>query len=81
MTWFAHSITNLEKIARIYDYLFSAEPYSIVYVCAAFIIGTREQLLEAVKEEAEGAEVGCLDVFVVNKSKKKCSLIDKIFTS
>jgi len=37
--------------------LLSSEPYSIIYVCAGFIIGTRELLLETVKELGEGAEV------------------------
>lgn len=42
LTWFAHSLNDLDMIARIYDYLLSAEPYSIIYVCAGFIIGTRD---------------------------------------
>jgi len=57
LTWFAHSLNDVDYISRIYDFLLSSEPYSIIYVCAGFIIGTRELLLETVKEHGEGAEV------------------------
>lgn len=57
LTWFAHSISDISKIWRIYDYLLCGESYSIIYLCSAFIVSTKDLLLEVVKEEPEGAEV------------------------
>lgn len=65
LTWFAHSISDITKIWRIYDYLLCSEPYSIIYVCAALIIATKEQLLDVVKEEPEGAEVNI--IFIIKR--------------
>ena len=68
LTWFAHSITNLEKVCRIYDYLLSSDAYSIIYVCAGFILGTKELLLEQIKEETEEAGVFIYVIFLIYKN-------------
>ncbi|CAD8155133.1 unnamed protein product [Paramecium pentaurelia] len=37
LTWFSHSLDNLNDISRIWDFLFCSQQNSILYVCAAFI--------------------------------------------
>lgn len=35
LTWFAHDLQHLHKVARLYDVLLGAHPTLILYICAA----------------------------------------------
>lgn len=37
LTWFSHSLENINDICRIWDYLLCSNQNTILYVCAAFI--------------------------------------------
>jgi len=53
LTWFSHSLKNMGTILRIFDYLICSPPYSIIYMCAAVLLMTREQLLGSTEEELD----------------------------
>lgn len=38
LSWFSHSLENINDILRIWDYLLCSNQSAILYVCAAFII-------------------------------------------
>jgi len=44
LTWFAHDITELEVIARIFDVLFVSDPIFSVYLSAAVVIISKDSL-------------------------------------
>lgn len=35
MTWFSHSLTKEDKIKRIFDYLLSSSPETILFLCSS----------------------------------------------
>ena len=37
LTWFSHSLDDINDICRVWDYLFCSKQNAILYVCAAFI--------------------------------------------
>jgi len=47
LTWFSHSLTEMDAILRIFDYLISSPPYSILYMCAAVLLTSRKDLLKS----------------------------------
>ena len=46
LTWFSHSLGEMDAILRIFDYLISSPPYSILYMCAAVLLTTRHELFQ-----------------------------------
>jgi len=46
LTWFAHSLSDLKIIMRIYDYLLSSPPTSIIYMCVAMTMITKKKVFE-----------------------------------
>jgi len=50
LTWFAHSLRDMDQILRIYDFLLSSPPQTIIYMCAALLIITKEELVNSTEE-------------------------------
>jgi hypothetical protein len=57
ITWFAHHLTDLSKVTRIYDAFLSAHPLFPLYFCAVVALSRRDTLLREV--ECEFAMVHC----------------------
>ncbi|CEG69778.1 hypothetical protein RMATCC62417_05792 [Rhizopus microsporus] len=45
ITWYSHDLSDLEKIARLFDLILSSNPLMPVYVAAATVISKRKQVL------------------------------------
>jgi len=45
LTWFSHSLKDMKTIQRIFDFLISSPPYSIIYMCAAVLLVMKKELL------------------------------------
>ena len=54
LTWFVHSINEIAIITRIFDYLLSSPPHTILYLCAAFIRRSKNKLLMSHDVDDEG---------------------------
>ena len=50
MTWFAHDISNLDFICRIFDFLLSFPPIMSVYLSAIVILQVKPLLLELAQD-------------------------------
>ena len=59
ITWFAHNFEDINVISRIWDYLISSEPSAIVYISSAFIVESKEKLIEYMEEMGGGYDVNC----------------------
>ena len=35
LTWFSHNFSDFKKIQRIFDFLLSSRPITIIYLCSA----------------------------------------------
>jgi hypothetical protein len=46
LTWFSHDLKNVDDVARLFDVLLSSPPMYIYYLCAAYVIYLRSELLE-----------------------------------
>jgi len=64
LTWFSHSFKKIQVIQRIFDFLISSPPSSILYMCAALILISKEKLLESAGDDD-------LDVKTIFPSPKK----------
>eukprot|EP01083_Nonionella_stella_P151277 483142_1 len=53
ITWFAHQITDINVISRIYDYCLCSAPHQMVssYLCAALMLYLKHDILMAKKNE------------------------------
>jgi hypothetical protein len=56
ITWFAHDVTHLDKIARIFDYLLVSHSSVIIYMTTAIIISLKEDLLNLQRESNDSCE-------------------------
>lgn len=54
LTWFSHTLNDIEQVYRIFDFLLCQQPYFIIYLCASLLLNTKQWLLDHVKEEQEG---------------------------
>eukprot|EP00825_Cyclidium_porcatum_P014520 TRINITY_DN17815_c0_g2_i1.p1 TRINITY_DN17815_c0_g2~~TRINITY_DN17815_c0_g2_i1.p1 ORF type:complete len:291 (-),score=37.75 TRINITY_DN17815_c0_g2_i1:192-1064(-) len=66
LTWFSHTIADLNIIFRIFDFLICCQPYFIIYLCASFILKTKDKLIEQIKEESEDGQLGVIFTFYQN---------------
>jgi len=63
LTWFAFNIRKSKDLLRIYDFLVSSPPESMVLLGAAFILGTKDIMKEHIQECQEGGEVDFIIVY------------------
>lgn len=66
LTWFSHTLNDIEQVYRIFDFLLCQQPYFIIYLCASLLLNTKQWLLDHVKEEQEGGEMGVIYTFYQN---------------
>ncbi|CAK93304.1 unnamed protein product (macronuclear) [Paramecium tetraurelia] len=50
LTWFSHSLENINDISRVWDFLFCSSQNTILYICAAFI-AIHHETLEVTDED------------------------------
>jgi hypothetical protein len=53
LTMYAHDITTLGEISRLFDVLLAREPVFSVYMFAAIVVGRRDQLFDTPADEPE----------------------------
>lgn len=53
ITWFAHSVDNLQHVSRLFDLFMAAHPLMPLYVTAVVIKGARKQVLACEPDPAE----------------------------
>ncbi len=46
LTWFSHTMYEIEKVLRVFDFLLSSPSYSIIYMCTAVIIASKSDLFK-----------------------------------
>jgi hypothetical protein len=71
LTWFSHSFKKVDVIQRIFDFLISSPPSSILYMCAALILISKENLLATATDD--------LDIAVIHMFFQKLDLDDPDF--
>jgi len=71
LTWFSHSFKKMATIQRIFDFLISSPPSSILYMCAATILISKEKLYETVDDD--------LDIAVIHTYFQKLDIEDPEF--
>ena len=45
ITWFAHTIPSTTAVVRLYDFLLASPPLMAMYVAAAVVVDSREEVL------------------------------------
>jgi len=68
LTWFSHSFKKMATIQRIFDFLISSPPSSILYMCAATILISKEKLYEIADDD--------LDIAVIQTYFQKLDIED-----
>lgn len=56
LTWFSHSFKKVDVIQRIFDFLISSPPSSILYMCASIILISKEKLLATATDDLDVSE-------------------------
>jgi len=77
LTWFAHSFSDINTVMRIYDYLLSSPPTSIIYMCVAMMLITKDKLFAS----HPTLELGEIHTFYQNLHKEDIDLEQLIQTT
>lgn len=64
ITWFAHDVKDLNKIARIFDAMLCSQPVYSMYLCAAYVLHNKEAILSC------ECDFAVLHNMIVNMPKK-----------